>query len=409
MAASDRPGDLRSLLNDRPYSRWLGAQFSSNLGYSAWSISVLWLAYRISGSLLLSALVLFVQYGIYSLTFIAGPFADRSRDKRTIFLVVFPLQAITAAIVGVAVASGSLSEAGLLGAVAVMAVLDDFWWTSGNTVPRILVGKENLLPANGIQAAFVGVGSLVGYAAGAVLLSIVGPQGGAFLRAAALAVSAALLVPIAIPSVTAGVRALGRSLVEGWSILWRGSGRTLLKVAALFAAWGFFVGAPALLITLFANREFGGSSFDYGLLFTTYMVGVIASGLAVGRANPRRHLGAFLSAAMVAQGSMVALAVVSLPWLIPGAGIWFLVGLASGIPSTLVYAYFQAVAPPDAVGRMVANLEMFPSATSAVGAVVLGLAAIALAPATLGYAIGVGLVAVGLVAFTVPTVRRMGF
>ncbi len=400
---------LRSLLADRRFALWLGSQTACNLGYSAWAISVLWLAYQISGSLLLSALLLFVQYGIYSLTSIAGPFADRARDKRSVFLIVLPLQAITAVLVGVLATFGALSEGVLLGSVAMMALLDDFWWTTTNTVPRILVGTDNLLPANGVQTAFFGVGSLVGYAAGAVLLVIVGPAGGAFLRAAMLGLSAALLLPVAIPSVPTRVRRLLGSFAEGWSFLWKQAGRSLLKVGALFAAWGFFVGAPALLITLFANREYAASSFDYGVLFTAYMIGVIASGIAVGRINPRRHIGKFLIGAMVAQGVTMTLAVVTLPLLLPSAGLWFLVGLASGVPSTLVYAYFQAIAPPDAVGRIVSDLEFFPSATAALGAVVLGLLATTISPATLGLYMGFSLVFVGLIALGVPAVRRMRF
>jgi len=224
-----------------------------------------------------------------------------------------------------------------------------------------------------------------------------------------LALSVALLLPVAIPSVPTRVRRLFGSFVEGWSLLWKQAGRSLLKIGSLFAAWGFFVGAPALLITLFANREYGASSFDYGLLFTSYMVGVIVSGIAVGRTNPRRYIGTFLILAMVAEGVTIVLAVVTLPMLLPSTAVWFLVGLASGVPSTLVYAYFQAVAPPEAVGRIVSDLEFFPSATGAIGAVVLGVLATSFSPTAIGTYMGMALVVVGVVALGVPSVRRMRF
>lgn len=406
---SESAGSLRSILAHRPFSLWLGSRFACNVGYSAWAISVLWLAYQISGTLLLSALVLFVQYGIYSLTAIAGPFADRAQDKRTVFLIVFPLQAITAVLVGVLLAFGSLSAAALLAAVAVISFLDDFWWLASNMVPRILLGTDNLLRANGVQATIGSAGSLAGYALGALLLTLIGPEGGAFLRGMTSVISALLLLPVAIPSVPTAARSLFRSFIEGWSLLWRQVGRSLLKVAALFAACGFFDVTPPLLITLFANREFGGSSFDYGLFFTSYMVGVIASGLVVGRANPRRYIGIFLVLAMVASGATIALAVMVLHFLAPSIGIWFLVGLASGVPPTLVYAYFQATAPPDAVGRVVSNLESLMSPTGALGAIALGILAAVLSPPSLGYTVALGFIGVGLVAFAFPTARRMGF
>jgi len=398
-----------SLLAYRGFAAWLGCQFTSNLGYAAWSISVLWLAYQISGSLLLAALVLFLQYGIYALTFVAGPFADRALDKRTVFLVVLPLQAGIAALLGLAIAEGRLSTGLLLGAVAATAVLDDFWWTTGNTVPRILVGRENLLRANGLQSALVGVGSLVGYGAGALLLVEVGPAGGAFLRAGMLALSVGCVLAVNLRSAPSARRGLLRDLADGWSILGRSPGRPLLQIGALFAAEGFFLGAPLLLITLFANREFGASSFAYGLLFTTYMVGSIASGLAVGRWNPRRFLGPLLVGATVAEGAAVLAAVALLPSLLPSAAVWFLVGFAAGVPSPLLYAYLQAVAPADAVGRVVADFEMFPAGASAFGAVAMGLLATALDPSGLAGVIGLGLVAVGAVAAAIPVVRRMRF
>jgi hypothetical protein len=400
---------LRSLLTDRPFSLWLGSQVTSNLGYSAWSISVLWLAYKISGTLLLSALVLFIQYGIYSVTFFAGPFVDRAEDKRTIFLVVLPLQAIVAGLVGFSLVSGSPPVLLLLVAVAAMAVLDDFWWTAGNAVPRILVGRDNLLRANGIQSAVVGAGSLAGYGAGAVLLVLVGPLGGAFLRSTMLVASMGFVLFLGLRSSPLGKQDLFHDLVEGWSILGREKGRPLVQIGGLFAAEGFFLGAPLLLITLFANRDFGGSSHAYGLLFTVYMVGVVASGLAVGRMNPRKYIGPFLIGATFAQGATILVAVLALPWLVQSALVWFLVGLAGGIPSTLLYSYLQAVAPAEAVGRLVSNFELFPAGASAFGAIVLGVLATTVSPTSLGIGTGLGLTVVGIAAIAIPAVRRMRF
>jgi hypothetical protein len=402
-------GGLRSVLTNRPFVLWLGAQTTGIIGYSAWSISVLWLAYQISGTLLTTALVLFVQYSIYSVTFIAGPFVDRSPDKRTVFLIVLPLESVTAALIGVAYATGSLSVALLLGAVAVMALLDDFWWTADNTVPRILVGKDQVLRANGLQSATVGGGSLAGYSFGAALLIVVGPGGGAFLFAALLAASAILLIPVRIRSTPTPGQGLFSNFVEGWSILGRGKGRPLLQIGALFAAEGFFIGAPALLVTLFANREFGGSSHVYGLLFTAYVVGAVVSGLAVARANPRKYLGRLLVGTMVAEGATIALAVVALPQVLLSTGAWFIVGLTAGIPTTLLYSYLQATTPPEAIGRVLSNLYLFPGVASALGVITFGVLSSTVSPATLGYAVGLGLAATGVAAVAVPAVRGMRF
>jgi len=400
---------LRSVLANRRFALWLASEFSGILGYSAWSISVLWLAYQISGTLLVSALVLLVQYGFYAITFIAGPFVDRLPDKRTVYLVTYPLEAVAAATVGVALATGHLTVPLLLGAVAVMALLEDFWWTASNTVPRILVGKDQVLRANGLATASGSSGSLAGYSVGAALIIFVGVSGGAFLFAGLLAIAALLVLPVSIPSPPAPASRLGSDFREGWGMLAKGPGRPLLQIGALFAVDGFFLGAPALLITLFSNRGFSDPSHAYGLLFTAYVVGAVAGGLTVSHTNPRHSLGRWMALSMVGEGAAVALAVLVVPQLLPSIAAWFAVGLASSVPPTLFYAYLQATTPPGAIGRVVSNMYLLPGIASAFGALAFGTFALGLSPGMLGYLVAVGLVGAGVASGSVPVVRRMRF
>jgi hypothetical protein len=290
-----------------------------------------------------------------------------------------------------------------------MALLEDFWWTASNTVPRILVGKENVLRANGLATASGSSGSLAGYSIGAALIIFVGSSGGAFVFASLLAVAAVLIVPVSIASAPAPESRLGSDFREGWGMLARGPGRPLLQIGALFAVEGFFLGAPALLITLFANREFADPSHAYGLLFTAYVVGAVAGGLTVSRANPRRSLGRWMALSMVGEGTAVALAVLVVPQLLTSIPAWFAVGLASSVPPTLFYAYLQATTPPGAIGRVVSNMYLFPGIASAFGAVTFGAFALGVSPGMLGYLVALGLVASGVAAGSVPVVRGMRF
>lgn len=401
--------ELRSILHNRKFALWLASEFSGVVGYSAWSISVLWLAYQISGTLLVSALVLFVQYGIYAITFVAGPFVDRVGDKRTIYLVVLPLEAVAAAVVGLALDTGHLSVPLLLGMVAVMAFLEDFWWTVSNTVPRVLVGRDNVLRANGLAAASGSTGGLAGFSIGAALIIFVGASGGAFLFAALLATAAVLILPVSIASAPVTDSGLGGHFLEGWSRLAQGLGRPLLRIGAVFAAEGFFLGAPVLLITSYAHRGFTDPGQAYGLLFTAYVVGAMLGGLLVTQANPRRSLGRLIAGTMVAEGAAIALAVAVLPGLAASIGARFAVGLAGSIPATLFYSYLQATTPSEAIGRVLSNRNVFPGVASAFGAVVFGSLATSIDPSPLGYIVAAGLAAAGFVAVAVPTVRNMRF
>ncbi|HLM70962.1 MAG: hypothetical protein ACHQ0I_03565 [Candidatus Lutacidiplasmatales archaeon] len=398
-----------SLLRNRRFVLWLASGFCGGLGYAAWSISVLWLAYQITGNLVVTALVLSVQYVIYAVTFIAGPFIDRVADKRWVYLFVYPIEAATLVVVGLAIRSGSLTIVLLLSAVVVTALLDDFWWTAENTVPPMLVEKEGLLVANGLMTASGGGSSIAGYSIGAVLLIIVGPSGGAFLFALLLVAATLLIAPVALRSATTSERRLLSNFLEGWSFLGRGEGRPLLQLGAVLAAEGLFLAAPPLLITSFSNRLFSNPSETYGILFTAYVVGILVGGLAIGQANPKRHIGTLLVGAVALQAAGLALALLFVPTTSLDAAAWFVVGVATSVPSTIIYAFLQGTTPSETLGRAVSNLYIFPGIASAVGAVGFGALSTVLPPLSFGYAIVLGLLLAGAAIASVPFVWRLRF
>lgn len=404
---SEPASGIVSLLRNRRFVLWMASVFCGGLGYFAWSISVLWLAYELTGNLVVTALVLSVQYTIYAITFIAGPFVDRVADKRRIYLVVYPIEAAAVAIVGLAIRTGTLSIGLLLGAVIVTAILDDFWWTADNTVPPMLVSKENLLVANGLVAASGGGSSIAGYSVGAVLLVIVGPSAGAFVFALLLVAAALLIAPVALRSGFTSERRLLSNFLQGWSFLGQGKGRPFLQLGVVLAAEGLFLAAPPLLITLLSNRLFSNPGQTYGLLFTAYVVGSLVGGIALSRANPRRHLGALLVGAVVVQAAGLGLALLLVPTTALDAAAWFVVGVATSIPSTVIYAFLQGTVPPDKMGRAVSNLYLFPGVASAVGAVAFGALSIVLAPLTFGFAIVIGMLLAGVLIASVPFVWRL--
>ncbi|HEV2449818.1 MAG TPA: hypothetical protein VGU43_05360, partial [Thermoplasmata archaeon] len=83
-------GGWRALARNRRYLLYLTSSSLASTGYAVYSVSVLFLAYGLSGNLLVAGLVLFIEYGVYSCTFLFAPLVDRARDKRTLLLVVFP-------------------------------------------------------------------------------------------------------------------------------------------------------------------------------------------------------------------------------------------------------------------------------------------------------------------------------
>ena len=113
-------------------------------------------------------LVLFVEVGIYALTFLVAPLVDRMPDKRGILLVGFPIQAVAALVLGLSASRGELHLPLLLGIVAVLSVIWDFEWAVFQVAPRILLTKDELFAAQGVSGALGGGASIGGFAAGAV-------------------------------------------------------------------------------------------------------------------------------------------------------------------------------------------------------------------------------------------------
>ncbi len=405
--AAPRDLGIRGLLRHRAYVLWLTAETSALLGFSAWSIAVIWLAYQVSGSIFDSALVIFVQAAIWASTSVAGPFVDRVRDRKKIYQVVLPAEGAIAVAVGLALRAHVLTIPALLAAVAAMSLMDDFWWTVNQTVPPTLLPRESLVRANGLAAATQGSSSIAGYSIGAVFLLLVGPEGSAFLFAALLGLAAVLLVPVRILAEPSPERNLWRSFRDGWRWLARPEGRPLLRLAGFFAATTFFSAAPPLLIELFASRRFAHPTTAYGILFTSEILGAVVAGLLISRLNPRRRLGPLIAGAVMAEGAAIALGVAVAPVLAPSALAWFLAGWAGGVPATIVYAYQQTVSPPGLLGRAISNLYLLPGIASSAGAVALGALVSTAPPATAGYGVALGISAVGAVGLLLPFLRRL--
>jgi hypothetical protein len=414
MAVEPKPpgavGGYWSLLRDRIFRYYFLSGAAGDAGYAVYSIAILWLAYRVSGSLAVAGLVLFVEFGIYSLSFLVGPVVDRVRDLRTVLLIGYPAQAVFAFLIGLLQYQGRLTVPALLALVVALSVVWDFTWTASQAIlPRIVSGGE-LFRANGLTGAVSGGNQIAGYAAGAGLILLVGPAGGAFLYAALNLVGALLAIPIRAVAESPPSRGYFAEMADGWKYLAGGESRQRLQLVAYATAQGFFSAAPALLIALLAAQRFPNPATSYGILFTAFAIGGVLGSLLLGQVNPRKHLAALLVGVSVAEGLLVIVAVGAAPLLIPSIGAWFSVGVFDVGFYTAYIVYFQATTPAAMVARGLTN-AYFPRGTSrAIGGLVVGLLAVSLTPFALGALVGAVFVAVGFAGpALLPAVRRLGF
>jgi Major Facilitator Superfamily len=408
MAGTDR-GYL-DLFRNRRFALGLTSSGLAWGGYAVYEISVLLLSYRIFHSLAIAGLVILVEFGAYSVTFIAGPTVDRARNLRTVLLIGYGLQALFAFAIGLSLESGHLSVPILLTLVAGISLVWDFTWTADTAMIPRLVSEGELFRANALFNTISGGNTVAGFGVGGALLLFVGPGGGMFVYAGLNLAALLIVIPLSLPSTRTAVTAFLEDFWEGWRELGRGIGRPLLQLAVFSGFQAFFTSAGPLLITFLTQREFVDPTFSYALLFTAFTVGGVAGGLILGYLNPRSWVSVVMLGSTAAEGVTIVAAVYAAPSLGPSLVLWFLTGMfAAGFYQSYM-TYLQGKVPQDRFGRVLTNLYLFRGIPTAIGAAAVGVLATAWGAPTLGWVIAVTLLLCAAVGpLVLPGIRRLSF
>ena len=400
----------RELLANRRFVLYQASAFSANVGYSVYAISVPWLALELTGSLAVVGLVVFVELAGYSVVFLVAPWVDRARDKRTVFVAAYPVQAALAAVAGLGIARGAIGPGILLVLIAGLSVMWDLPWVAFNIVPRLLVRPDQLFRAEGFGSILSGATQVGGFSVGGVLVVLVGPSGGMFLYAGLLLAAAAIAAVVPLPAPVAdGSASYRHRFRDGWRLFAPSSGGPLGQLAAVETVRGFFYAAPYLLITAEVVRAFDVSRTAYGTLFVVWVLGGVAAGLVLGELNPRHRVGALLVAAAAVQAVLFVVAVTLAGNLWVAGPIWFCIGAGGSAYLSGKYVYLRGAFPAEIVGRISSNLFVFTGVAGAIGSVVLGVVASTQTLDVLGYVGAVGMAATSALILAFPQLRRAAF
>jgi hypothetical protein len=398
-----------AVLRNRQFRWFLGSWIAASTGYSVFAISIVWLAYQATQSFLVVGAVLAVERAAYCVTFAVAPIADRVRNQRTIFVASYPIQAVAAGALAYGALTHTLGLVELFGLVVLLSVLWDLSWAAANAAPGILLGPDEQFAATGVSGLLGGANTIAGYAAGGVLILVLGAGGGMALYAGLLIVAGLLALPLRIAPPARSAEPFAASFRDGWKALGEGPGRPLLQLATVDAVQGFFSAAPVVILALVAVRGFGAEGFAYASLFVAYVVGGIAAGLGFARWNPRGRVGILLVGSLFAGAATIALVAVEPPVLAVASGIWFSVGFAQAAYVDVKYAFLRGSVPAGRLARVVSNLYTFPGITSTVGVLVVGILAVGASVPTLTIEVTLGLLAAALASVALPRVRALRF
>jgi MFS transporter len=399
----------RDLLRDRRFSLLLLSAATGEAGYALYSLSIVWLAYREFGSLSVVGLVLGVEFGVYSITFLAGPIVDRARDLRSVWLIGYPLQAAGAFAIAYLATTRSLSLLTLLPLVAGLSFVWDFTWTATNAAPPRLLPPERLLRANGLLAAATGGNQVAGYTAGALLLVFVGAPGGLLAYGVLNLAAGAAAAGVALPSAARAQPPFLAGLADGFRHLFGRSSGPVRSLALWGAVQGFVSPAPLLLLPLLTSARFADPGLAYGLLFASFGVGGILGALVIGGANLRSRIGQLLVGALAVEGVLFALLLALPDALATAIPIWAGIGIVDGTYWLVFLAYLQAASPPELLARSVTDGYLLRGVSRTGGAILLGVVGASAGIAGLGGLIAVYFLVLAAGTAAVPPLRKLAY
>lgn len=281
---------------------------------------------------------------------LGGSLADHS-DRRRMLIVT------QVALMGLAIALGSLTAAGLirfwmiLVAAFLSSAILSFDQPCRNAFITSLVPKEHLMNAISLQSAVFNGASILGPALAGLALNALGYAGAFFLNAASyLAVLGALLLlhTVAREEAEAPPRKLLAAVREALGHVRRDA--VLPSVLTAFGALLFFGPSAALMLPLFASRILHAGPSQLGLLFSAVGTGTVLSALMVASLGDFRHKGALLfGAILVWTVALAAFGFSSSLWL-SAAALLFL-GAAQNATGATAMTLLQTRVPPEMRGR----------------------------------------------------------
>ena len=288
------------------------------------------------------------QVAAAAIALAAGVLADRL-PRHLVLVVVAAVQAVVQGAVGVLLVTHHANVALLAILGAVYGLADGFVIPASNGLIPAVISRARLQQAN----ALLGLSrSILGFAAPALggLLVAAGSPGSAILvDAASFAVAATLLVRVRVEPRADVVEPepFLRELREGWTEFRRQ--RWIFTTIVYFSLGNFAGQAWGVLGPLVMKQHYGGAS-TWGIVLSSFGVGLVAGGFVVLRWHPSRPLlASCFAAAPYGLGLWMLAFLVPLPVLIAAQ---VLAGVGIAVHLALWFTVFQQQVPEEARSRV---------------------------------------------------------
>ena len=395
----------------RDFWFYFGGQLISQVGSSFTLFALPLLVFKLTHSatnLALTTASNILPYPLFGL--VLGAMVDRVNRKRMMLLTDVARGCVILALPLLAL-SGTLRVQAIYGVAFVQSTLGILFDCGEFAAIPSLVGRDDLVAANGRIMATNSAGQVLGPILAGVLVTLMSPADLLFFDAASFFVSAASLAiirrsfnaPNRSTPPAAGVAGLLADVRAGLAYVWS---HPVLRTISLMMALINFVGATEnSQLVLFAKRVLGASDSQVALLFAAGAAGVVIVSMAAAPIRRRLTFAVTALGALVVSGlAVTAMALIgSYPaalvlWAM-SAGFGLLLNINTG-------SLRQAIVPSHLYGRIISVAGVLAWSAIPLGALA-GAAAIQLSGNVADvYAVTGGLTALIALSFAFSPVRH---
>lgn len=368
------PSYRRALANRRFFLLWL-AQLISQSGDFVFSVALIWLVLRITGSAFAVGLMVTgtILPGVLLGPFL-GVFVDRW-DRRSTLIATNIVEGLIVALLSALVLVGYDSVPVLFGIVVLLG--------AGGTTVRVattayvpsVVPVRDLPPANGLLSLSGSLNQIVGLSLGGVVVALVGVEPP--IEYDALTFFAAAVLLYAIPRArVAGAALAGGASRKFWNEFSEGvrfirSHPFVIDLLIIGIIANFFGNGIFALFAPFAVFVLHGNAATYGLLGAGVAAGSLGGALVIGKIDLHRTAGRYVFTGGVALGIGVLLLGIATG--VPVAlSLMVFLGVSLAVINLPISVVLQAKIPTEILGRVGATFGALIMATAPAGPIVAG-------------------------------------
>ncbi len=367
-------GSHPSIWRNRNFLRFFCGEFVTNVGDSLYTVAILWLVFRLSGSTFLTGVANSLLLLPWLLQIVAGPIVDRFSIKRLLVGAQL-VQGIVILVLPLAADTGHLSTGLVLVTIPALSLVTLVLFpVQSALVPRI-VAPDQLSRGNSALATVTLGLDMIFEAIGGALIATFGAMALFVTDSLTFAISGILFFGMVVPTADGdGERSewdgseYVDDLREGIDVL---RGTVLVDMVFTSAVFHFALGVTLAILPAFGSEH--GGPMRYGLLLGALGVGRMVGSMV---ASPLEGVPYGRSKAVAFVGS-AALQIVSVysPSTIFSVALFGLAWIPAGANDVLVSTLNQKVFPSDLLGRVSAIRGTASTATLPIGSLVGGFVA----------------------------------